>query len=100
MNDFDKVGTARDMSRRVTRARVDDVQRISKVLLAWQFIYEKNYAVDSKVVEDVLKSESLVPTIVSNLITLSNSHKLTSALECVFRKAGTPWFRHLLGHGR
>ncbi|KAI0357196.1 hypothetical protein OH77DRAFT_141434 [Trametes cingulata] len=56
------VGTPRDMSLRVRKARVDDVDRRYKVNLARSFIYEQGKGIASAAVENLLKPESLVPT--------------------------------------
>jgi hypothetical protein len=55
---------ARDMSQRVTLARVDDIRHQNTIAIARNLIYEKNYAVDSKAIERLLKEQSLVPTVV------------------------------------
>jgi hypothetical protein len=52
------------MTQRKTLARVDDLSRRNRVASAREVIYEKNYAVDSKPMEDLLKVDSLVPTAV------------------------------------
>jgi hypothetical protein len=59
------MGKPRDMTQRKTLARVDDVGRRTRVEVARESIYQKNYAVDSKRVEDLLQNESLVPAAVS-----------------------------------
>jgi hypothetical protein len=53
------------MKQRKTRARVDDEMTRSKVKLARDIIYKRNYVVNSKAVEAILKAQSLVPTTVS-----------------------------------
>jgi len=58
------MGKHRDMTQRETLARVDDLSRRNRVASAREVIYEKNYAVDSKAMEDLLKVDSLVPTAV------------------------------------
>lgn len=55
----------RDMKQRKSRARVDDAHRQRRVAAARRIIYEKNYAVKSEAVENLLKEESLVPVAVS-----------------------------------
>ncbi|KAI0362804.1 hypothetical protein OH77DRAFT_89642 [Trametes cingulata] len=57
------VGTARDMTTRVRKARIDDDDRRFKVNLARSFIYEKGKGIGSVAVENLLKPQSLVPTI-------------------------------------
>jgi hypothetical protein len=54
-----------DMKQRKSRARVDDADRSRRVTTARRIIYEKNYAVTSEAVENLLKEKSLVPTSVS-----------------------------------
>jgi hypothetical protein len=52
----------RDMSQRVTMARVDDASRRGKVYAARRLIYEKQYRVNGAAIESLLKDQSLVPT--------------------------------------
>ena len=54
----------RDMTQRETLARVDDLSCCNCVTSAREIIYEKKYAVNSKVVENILQIDSLVPTAV------------------------------------
>lgn len=56
------MGMHHDKEERMACARVDNKIRQKKVADARKLIYEKNYAVDSKQVENLLKEESLVPT--------------------------------------
>lgn len=58
------MGMRRDMKQRVSPARADDVKRRNLIRAAREAIYLKNYAVDSDVVEKLLREESLVPTAV------------------------------------
>lgn len=58
------LGMTRDMSKRLSLARVDDNQRRGSVSTARKLIYERNYAVDSVPIENILKEQSLVPTTV------------------------------------
>jgi len=53
------------MKQRETLIRVDDESRRCKVDTAREIIYDKRYAVNSGAVENLLKGESLVPTLVS-----------------------------------
>ena len=48
-------------------ARMDDMQRCSRIAAARQLIYEKNMQVDSTAVKRLLREMSLVPNVVSNL---------------------------------
>src|SRR6266404_2607965 len=52
------------MTQRKTLARVDNLSRHNRAASAREVIYEKNYAVDSKAVENILQVDSLVPTAV------------------------------------
>lgn len=56
------IGTKRDRISRASKARVDNQHRQTKVRLARNIIYEKGRVVNSKGVEQLLKSQSLVPT--------------------------------------
>jgi hypothetical protein len=59
-----KMGMRRDMTQRRTLARIDDVKRRNCVETAREKIYEQGYVVNSRVVEDLLQGDSLVPTAV------------------------------------
>jgi len=72
------MGQKRDMKQRKTRARVDDEMTRSKVKLARDIIYNRNYVVNSKAVEAILKAQSWVPTTVSVTLTIGQNYKLTS----------------------
>jgi hypothetical protein len=61
------MGKRRDMTQRGTLARIDDMSRRNRIDSAREIIYEKNYAVDSNPVENLLKVDSLVPTAVRDL---------------------------------
>jgi hypothetical protein len=56
------LGMTLDMRQRLSLARVDNDARKRKIQTARQIIHEKNYAVNSEAVENLLKDESLVPT--------------------------------------
>ena len=60
-----RLGWARDIKDRVTKARHDDTTYKEKVQAARNIIYAKHFAVNSESVETILKPESLVPTIAS-----------------------------------
>jgi hypothetical protein len=77
---------ARDMSQRVTLARVDDVQRRVRISVARELIYEKNQQVNSAAVEKLLRETSLVPTVVCVRENLCSSRKWLSysILEFIF----------------
>jgi uncharacterized MAPEG superfamily protein len=55
---------ARDMTQRVTMARVDDGSRQGKVYAARRLIYQKQYLINRAAIESLLKDQSLVPTAV------------------------------------
>jgi hypothetical protein len=59
------MGKVQDMKLRKTLIRVDDETRRGKVAAARDFIYNRNFTVDSKAVETILRPQSLVPNIVS-----------------------------------
>lgn len=61
------LGMVRDMMQRRTMARMDDMQRRSRIAAARQLIYEKNMQVDCTAVKRLLHEMSLVPNAVSNL---------------------------------
>lgn len=70
LNRVRNLGMARDMTQRDTMARVDDVQRRSRIEAARRLIYEKNFTVNSAAVEKILRDMSLVPTAVRCLLLL------------------------------
>ena len=53
------------MMQRVSKARVDGIERQNKVAAARRFIYERNMQVNSTAVEALLRDWSGVPTTVS-----------------------------------
>ncbi|KAI0703342.1 hypothetical protein C8T65DRAFT_258430 [Cerioporus squamosus] len=61
--DINAVGTPQDMETRVNNARHDDEERRQKVAAARNLIYEKGRGVGSKPVDELLKAQSLVPTV-------------------------------------
>lgn len=65
MERIHRMGMAQDMVDRRRLIRIDDDYRKQQVHKAREFIYEQNYGVSSKAVENVLKPQSLVPTEVS-----------------------------------
>ena len=56
-----------DMQQRESLARVDNEKRRNAVATARDIIYNKNYAVNSKVLKPLLTEQSLTPTIVSEV---------------------------------
>lgn len=58
------LGTPADTTIRREEVRVDDADLREKITNARKLIYERGYVVNSDHVEDLLKPESLVPTIV------------------------------------
>ena len=58
------------MAQRMSLSRVDNLELRSRIKAAREMIYMKDYKTDSKVVEDLLQHDSLVPTIVGLYILL------------------------------
>jgi hypothetical protein len=74
---------ARDMTQRVTMARVDDASRQGKVYAARRLIYKKQYRINGAAIEDLLKEQSLVPTAVCLLCpSCSLFSLLNQSIEC------------------
>lgn len=63
---MDNMGMASDASERITLARVDDDDRRSRISLARNAIYQRNYSIKSDLVEESLLADSLVPNQVHN----------------------------------
>lgn len=59
-----KLGLPMDRILRMTSQRNDDANLRTKIASAKRLIYDKGYVVDSKVVDEMLKGESLVPNTV------------------------------------
>ncbi|KIJ58044.1 hypothetical protein HYDPIDRAFT_34551 [Hydnomerulius pinastri MD-312] len=57
------IGSERDMLQRQILARSDTEEKRRKVAAARRLIYENQYVVDTPQVEELLKDESLVPTV-------------------------------------
>ena len=78
---------ARDKSQRVTMARQDDLARQSKITSARRLINVKGCLVDCTAVEALLKVESLVPTAVRIIVSIScvSLFDLIPIPECVLR---------------
>jgi hypothetical protein len=58
------MGKQRDKNMRTKKPRVDDEERRFKVEVARRRIYKEGLVVNSTYVEDILKPQSLVPTVV------------------------------------
>jgi hypothetical protein len=98
LSEVHKLGTKRDIARRVTRARVDDQSRRGKVVAARRLIYQKNYPINSLAVENLLKEQSLVPTDVRDPIIMSyllSKHPTFVSPECVLEETLAFWFQFL-----
>ena len=65
LKEVGQVGTAQDMKLRQTRKRYDTHASRFDVKMAREKVYAHNYAVHGDAVDNLLKSKSLVPTIVS-----------------------------------
>jgi hypothetical protein len=59
------MGMHRDMVQCMSLARVDNLEWRRRIKVAQEIIYLKNYGTDSKAVEDLLRQDSLVPTVAS-----------------------------------
>ena len=59
------MGMRRDLTQRVSLARVDDVDRRARVQAAWTALYENNHPVNGAAIKRLLDQDSLVPSIVS-----------------------------------
>ena len=62
-----QIVTERDMAQQTTLWHCDTKAQHDKVVAAHQLIYERQYVVHASQIEELLKSESLVPTLVSTL---------------------------------
>lgn len=87
MDRVPNMGTRRDLSQRVSLARVDDVRRRSRLEAARKAIYEHNNTVDGAAIERLLKDDSLVPTAVSvpfytRLMLMFTSFRMRSPRNC------------------
>ena len=58
------LATESDLRQRILLSRSDTAQHREKVMSARKLIYERHYAVDATHVEELLKDQSLVPTMV------------------------------------
>ncbi len=65
---MDKMGTKLDARQRIKLARVDNLHFRSTISDAREKIYKQNCAVDSTMVDDLLKNESFVPTEVRKIV--------------------------------
>lgn len=63
-----RLGTESDRLARSELARKDDEERREKVLDARALIYEDGYVVNAQKVDEILKDESLVPTVVRSIV--------------------------------
>ncbi|KAL6302742.1 hypothetical protein BKA93DRAFT_827245 [Sparassis latifolia] len=77
--DIHQLATVTDMRCRHDAAHVDDDARRSKVRQAQKFIYELGYVVNSAIVDEILKAESLVLT--ENAFAARLAEFLTSFFE-------------------
>ena len=67
------MGRPRDMVQRMSLSRVDNLELHSHIKVAREMIYMKNYKTDSKVVEDLLRKDSLVLTMVGVCLPLTTN---------------------------
>ena len=64
MSRVHQVATERDMLQQTILQCCDTKERCDKVVAARRLIYEKQYVLHASQVEELLKSKSLVPTLV------------------------------------
>ena len=79
------VATENDMLQRTILARRDTEERRERISSARQLIYQDRYVIDTPRVENLLKPESLVPTIVCVLGCMDISYN--NRPERIFGKA-------------
>lgn len=91
-----KLGTKHDKRQRISLARVDNLRYRANILNARKIIYEKNRTVNSVFVQNLLKSQSLVPTEVCSLLFSLNGPWLIFNTECILRKIVSLWIQLLL----
>lgn len=87
----DSMGKPRDMMQRNSLLRVDDARRRNRVVAARKILYEKQYTVNSKAIENLLHGESLVPTMVGYKIIMSlrfSSHLSRTRFRQSLRNSG------------
>jgi hypothetical protein len=65
MDRVQNMGMPRDVTQRISLARTDNIPRRRRVEAARKAIYTQNLAIGSVAVENLLKEDSLVPTVVS-----------------------------------
>lgn len=87
----DQLGTKRDQHRRISLARVDDLHYKVNISCAREMIYQKNCAVDSSMVETLLKPHSLVPTEVKR----NYIHLMAPDLPHIYQNAFSQRLSHL-----
>jgi Plavaka transposase len=87
------MGKPQDRTQRETLARSNDTRR-TMVSTARSLIYEKNYAVGSAPVEQILKSQSWVPTSVR--LELPSLTTPNHSIECVYRSPQSFGLQHFL----
>ena len=89
-----QLGTKNDKRQRKSLARVDNLQYQVKISSARDIIYQNNRKVDSKLVQNFLKPQSLVPTEVCIYSISFNFNK--SQLyhtECIFKTTFSSWIQ-------
>ena len=83
LSDVHLLGTTRDRRNREKLARTDDHRYKLTISNARKAIFDRNYAVNSAVVERLLKPRSLVPTTVRHFFFTSIAQELDPPLECI-----------------
>ena len=87
----DQLGTKDDQCQRKNLARKDNLSYRTNISSAREMIYQKNYSVTSKPVDDVLKDESLVPIEVHLCLLFNDNHFDCHFLECILSKVISFW---------
>lgn len=81
-----EVATQNDMMQRDALSRHDTAERRLKISSARRLIYEEHYVVDTPQVEALLKTESLVPTLVRVLISRNETNHVQILCRTHFQK--------------
>ena len=87
---------ALDMKQRSRLARVDDQSTRDKIELARKIIYEKNFAIDTDAVEELLKDKSLTPILVRlERFGIGPPTYPITTIECICKEIRPTWCKPL-----
>lgn len=89
-----KLGTVRDFRDRIRWARHDDIRYRTKIDIARNIIYNKGFSLTGSALQNVLKTESLVPTRV-RLSHITIIGVLMVHSECLLGRLVVSWIRFL-----